>query len=288
MSKRLWELDVHELPRLRPQLAMFDVDGTLRGRDGKISRAVRDAIALLQSCGCRVGLATGRPLFSAAQIISDLRLNAPSILMSGALMVGPDLTPLAANPLTFEEVRTIVLACRALAIDFELYSDDRYFAEAESELFRIHWGYYDAPAERVSDLLSLIAPGGVGRIVKAHLILHGDVEREVLNALRPQLPGLHFSVAHGAAHPEISFVNVTSADAKPAQLLDAFIEEQGIPLDTVIAFGDGESDIPMLSHVGVGIAMANAKLPVHQAADFITKSVDEDGVSYAVKLLLDV
>ena len=287
MTKRLWELAPDRLPDVQPRLAMFDVDGTLRGRDGEISPAVRRAIRALQERGCRVGLATGRPLFSAAKLIASLGLDAPSILMSGALMVAPDLTPLAANPLKADEVRAIVLGCRALGIDFELYSDDRYFAERESELLRVHWSYYDAPAERIADLVSLVeAFPGVSRVVKAHLILEESAEAEALERLRPLLPGLRFSVAHGAAHPELSFVNVTSAAAQPAEMLERIAVGLDLPLSAVVAFGDGASDIPVLRRAGLGIAMANAKPVVHEAADFITKSVDEDGVSYAVELLL--
>lgn len=266
---------------------MFDVDGTLRGRDGEVSSAVRGAIALLQESGCRVGLATGRPLFSAAKLIDSLGIDAPSILMSGALMVAPDLTPLAANPLTTDEVLAIVEGCRALGIDFELYSDDRYFAERDSELLRVHWTYYDAPAEKVQDLGSLVAGfPGVVRVVKAHLILNEEDEAGALEQLRPRLPGLRFSVAHGAAHPEISFVNVTSAAAQPAAMLEQIVATLEVPMTDVVAFGDGASDIPVLKRAGVGIAMANAKQVVHDAADFITKSVDDDGVRYAVDLLL--
>ena len=122
--------------------------------------------------------------------------------------------------------------------------------------------------------------------MKAHLILNEEDEAGALEQLRPRLPGLRFSVAHGAAHPEISFVNVTSAAAQPAAMLEQIAATLEVPMTDVVAFGDGASDIPVLKRAGVGIAMANAKQVVHDAADFITKSVDDDGVRYAVDLLL--
>ena len=39
----------------------------------------------------------------------------------------------------------------------------------------------------------------------------------------------------------------------------------------------------MLSHVGIGIAMGNASDEVKKYADYITDSVDEDGVFKALK-----
>lgn len=50
-----------------------------------------------------------------------------------------------------------------------------------------------------------------------------------------------------------------------------------------MAFGDGGNDIDMLRFVGIGVAMGNSADKVKEHADFVTKSVDEDGVIYALK-----
>ena len=55
-----------------------------------------------------------------------------------------------------------------------------------------------------------------------------------------------------------------------------------------MAFGDGGNDISMLRHVGIGVAMGNARDEVKAAADYVTASVDEDGVAKALrKFILD-
>ena len=41
----------------------------------------------------------------------------------------------------------------------------------------------------------------------------------------------------------------------------------------------------MITHANIGVAMGNAMDDVKQAADFITKHVDENGVSYALDKL---
>lgn len=64
-----------------------------------------------------------------------------------------------------------------------------------------------------------------------------------------------------------------------AKILEYF----GISRDECMAFGDGGNDIPMLEYAGVGVAMGNAKEDVQAKADFITKSVDDDGVAYALR-----
>lgn len=54
------------------------------------------------------------------------------------------------------------------------------------------------------------------------------------------------------------------------------------PADTM-AFGDGGNDIEMLRNIPIGVAMGNADEEVKQAADYVTDSVDDDGISNALK-----
>ena len=50
-----------------------------------------------------------------------------------------------------------------------------------------------------------------------------------------------------------------------------------------MAFGDGGNDITMLKCVGNGIAMGNATDDVKKAADYITDTVQNDGIISALK-----
>lgn len=52
----------------------------------------------------------------------------------------------------------------------------------------------------------------------------------------------------------------------------------GIAKENTMAFGDGENDMGMLQYVQVGVAMGNAKDMVKDVADYITDSVENDGV----------
>jgi hypothetical protein len=58
-------------------------------------------------------------------------------------------------------------------------------------------------------------------------------------------------------------------------------EHSGLKREDSYAFGDGMNDIEMLDLVGYGIAMGNATEEVKRCADFVTSSVDEDGLAKA-------
>lgn len=57
----------------------------------------------------------------------------------------------------------------------------------------------------------------------------------------------------------------------------------GIELSECMAFGDGGNDISILRRAGTGVAMGNAGVTVKNAADYVTDSIDSDGVSRALR-----
>ena len=85
----------------------------------------------------------------------------------------------------------------------------------------------------------------------------------------------------GRWHP--AFVDITAKGNTKQNGIDQFIKRFGFKLEETMAFGDGGNDIGMLRHAGIGIAMGNAKDDVKAAADYVTDSVDEDGIFKALK-----
>ena len=49
-----------------------------------------------------------------------------------------------------------------------------------------------------------------------------------------------------------------------------------------MAFGDGDNDIDMIKHAGIGVAMGNAIETLKKNADYITDDVNEDGLYNAL------
>ncbi len=53
--------------------------------------------------------------------------------------------------------------------------------------------------------------------------------------------------------------------------------------EEIMAFGDSENDIGMLKYAGIGVAMGNASDNVKAVSDYITDTVDNDGIEKALK-----
>jgi len=58
---------------------------------------------------------------------------------------------------------------------------------------------------------------------------------------------------------------------------------EGFNPQHTMAFGDGGNDTSMILTAGIGIAMGNALDTLKQQADYVTTSVDDDGIFNALK-----
>lgn len=65
--------------------------------------------------------------------------------------------------------------------------------------------------------------------------------------------------------------------------MDVFAKQYGFTMKETMAFGDGGNDLEMLSHACYGIAMANGTDVLKDAADYVTDSVDDDGITKAIR-----
>ena len=55
-----------------------------------------------------------------------------------------------------------------------------------------------------------------------------------------------------------------------------------------MAIGDNDNDIDMIKTAHIGVAMGNGTPNLKAAADFVTKSVEDDGVVFAVEKFIGV
>lgn len=67
--------------------------------------------------------------------------------------------------------------------------------------------------------------------------------------------------------------------------IQKMLDHYGFSQQECIAFGDGDNDITMLRHAGIGVAMADAEQSVKNAADYVTASPEEGGIAKALSHL---
>ncbi len=86
---------------------------------------------------------------------------------------------------------------------------------------------------------------------------------------------------HTRWHPK--GIDILPKGGGKASGIQATMERYGLSADEIMAFGDGENDITMLELAGTSVAMGNGVELAKAQADYVTASVDEDGVSQALR-----
>ena len=83
-----------------------------------------------------------------------------------------------------------------------------------------------------------------------------------------------------------TLVQVARKDCGKLNAVQAVLSMEGLGLQDLLAFGDDNNDTDLLRAAGVGIAMANGTPGALSAADYVTKSNDENGVGQVLRSIL--
>lgn len=266
-----------------PKLIFFDLDGTLINKGGTISPAVQEGIRKVKSLGTKIAFATGRPVFGATDLMSLLNIDAPSAFFSSAAVYDPVFKKVthqwSINPVPGVQ---FLKAIQDEGFYAEFHTIDNYYIERWTDLSDMHLHYIEQ-RPIVASLETIIREQPV---IKICIVAHRGDEEKRARLLIEQFPQFHYGIATGAAHDHVIFLNATNPEASRDVVFDLIRKDLGIDSSQIMSFGDGESDKVFITLAGIGIAMGNAPETVKLAADFVTKSVEEDGVLHALETLV--
>lgn len=97
----------------------------------------------------------------------------------------------------------------------------------------------------------------------------------------PELLARMSQCVSGRWHPE--FTDITANGADKGKGILAIARHEGFDPKHTMAFGDGGNDTSMILQAGIGIAMGNAIDELKQQADYVTSSVDDNGILNALR-----
>ncbi len=266
------------------RMTCFDIDGTIVDQRHQVSERTAECFGLLKAKNVRIGIASGRPLFGVHSLLRDYGFDGPCSLFAGALLVDPkDQTTLYECCFSPEQARAIVSVCSEHSLYYELYTKDAFYIDvAEQTYTDIHEEYLSARPQRLASMSDVLSE----TLYKGLIIIPREEQVPVTQALSQALPDCSIGCSPGAAHPEVMFVNITSARRSRRNTFAALIAHLGIEAEQVLAFGDGETDIEFLNSAGIGVAMGQSVARVKDAADYVTGSVQEEGVALAIHHIL--
>ena len=248
----------------------FDIDGTLVSfQTHRIPQSTVEALEKAKQNGVNIYISTGRPIILITNLGQIEHLIDGYITTNGARCFVENHTDCQCPILRSDVEKVIEAADR----------DDYSVIVVGEKHLAIH---------HLTPVVEKIFVEGLGVDSLDFQTNIDDLKDEDILQLTPfcsveqeseLMPSLE-NCTSGRWHP--AFTDITAAQADKGKGLQAMADYLGLNIDETMAFGDGGNDISIIKKAGIGVAMGNAGDNLKEVADYITTSVDEDGVKNAL------
>lgn len=258
------------------KMLVLDIDGTIFKNDYTASASVRRTLKALVDEGIKVVLCTGRMYAATKFIAAELGLNTPVICYQGGLVKNffdNDDTILEKN-MSSELALDVIRELKSRGIFFNLYVNDVLMVERDDELIR---QYVDARnlTYKIVGNCEDIELCGVNKILAI------DNDTELIENLQKELSQKYKDRLY-VIRSTPRFCEFSNPEATKGNAVRFLANMWGIEKNEIMACGDQDNDIEMLLAAGTKVAMGNASDSLKQIADYVTDTVDNDGVVKAV------
>ncbi len=249
----------------------FDIDGTLVSfKTHTIPQSTIDALIKAKEKGVKIFISTGRPLpfINNLQDINNL-IDGYMTTNGGFCFIGDKVV--SQTPIPKEDVYKIIEFARIMDFscvvvgekDIAIYN----YKEIVDEIFhRMLNVDYDFSKNSIEDVLQQ-------NILQITPFITQTQEEEIMPILKGCFSARWYPL----------FTDITASNVNKGNALIEMANYENIDIDETMALGDGGNDISIVQKAGVGVAMGNAGEELKKFANFITSSVDEDGVMKALK-----
>ena len=246
----------------------FDIDGTLVSfRTHGVPASARRAIERLRERGIKVFIATGR-LLCHTDAVGDLDVDGYITVNGGCCLT-------SSGEIIYE--RSFPREVLDKVFDLKSRYDFQLAVMTQQNM------YIDRITSRVKTIADMIniypEVADLDHIINTQPVLQmcpyisPEVESEIMEQLPECVQSRWIDL----------FMDINLKGIDKSVGARKVMEYYGLTMQEAMAFGDGGNDLPLIRDVAVGVAMGNACEELKAEADYITSSVDEDGVSRALE-----
>ena len=259
------------------KLIASDLDGTLLDSSGEIPERNSRAVADAMKAGVTVAISTGRMYSSAATFARKLGLGGtPIICYNGAMIRSETGEPLLNLKLDLDVALEMLAIFRERGVYVQSYIDDELFVkDCNDSNFQYYHRHFGIEGKALGD--KIFEPQ-----VPPTKFLTRTSGFEASRALTKEFSERFAGRAYVTSSNE-DFVEMMNPEADKGKCLRKLADTLGIPMENVMALGDGDNDVEMIKAAGLGIAMANARPETKTAAREIAPTNDECGVAWAIE-----
>lgn len=250
------------------KIVFFDIDDTLRVKaTGYMPESIQYVFKSLKDKGILTGIASGRALYG---VVPEIKALEPDyfVTINGTYVVDKKGQEIVNNPLPRDIVAKYVEWAKSEGIEYGFAGKDKPVVSKRCDLV-------DNALEPVYGICD----------VDSDFYLTNDVYHMWTFSERNdqlQLPEELASQIRLVSWHEHSSDVVQKDISKASGVAHVLEKNNWKPLNAMM-FGDGPNDMEIFDYVGLTVAMGNAVPELKEKADFVTKTVEEDGILYALE-----
>jgi Cof subfamily protein (haloacid dehalogenase superfamily) len=266
------------------RLLALNIDGTLLQSNGRLHRSTKEAIHYVQQKGVDVTLVTSRSYPSASKLAKALKINLPIVSNRGAFIANTLEEPIFEKKIDADVAFEIVRFLEGFQCQFRL-NNEEYSIGNRSKL--------------TNNLMTKTIFSSADPAFYSHQFV--DIVSEALTdtPMNPSKIEVYFEDAEDlddafkALNGMFSEINLVKVNKLKLEIVPEGVsklngllrvgEQLGITSKEIVYIGDDFDDIPLIDAVGLGVAMGNSSFEVKKAADWVTRSNNQHGVTYMVK-----
>ena len=201
----------------------------------------------------------------------------------------PTSTCLHEYKMTPDSVECIIQIAKQHETALEVFIDGKAYALKAYVEDPVSYGttpqaipYIQSTRIPIDDIISFIREH-IDHIDSMDIVVSGEQQKQLIwNELKYNCDEIYITSSVS------QLIEISHKDAGKHSGLRFIREYLNLKPEETAAFGDGDNDIDLLKEAGIGIAMENASSKCKDAATFITKHHDKDGVAYGITEFLKI
>ena len=265
------------------RLIATDLDDTLLNEKNELSERTLNALRAAMAAGCGVTLSSGRMVEAMLPFAEKIGVNAPMLLYNGALLWNHATDEvLYANRVPYAIALGVTRLVEEAGSYLQVYPGRGYYCSEILPRTEKYARQINVPATPTHMPMAKWLEEHPGDVQKLLIIDDSPEHADGLQArLREAFP-------RGASFQKSKphYIEVMPEGVDKGASMKRLADILGVKAEEVMAFGDGQNDVPMLTFAGAGHAMANGSAEARAAAPFSAPPNTEDGVAQVIEKYL--
>ena len=252
------------------KIVFFDIDDTLRNsKTGFIPASIPTVFKQLREKGILTGIASGRGIFGVVPEIRELKPDF-FVTLNGAYIEDKKGNVIYSNKIAKDKVEEYIAWTKEVGIDYGLVAS--------------HTAKLSTRTDMISQAIDPIYPNldvDPDFYEKEDIYQMWTFEDQGDVLTLPESLSSTLRMVRWHEHSS----DVVALNGSKAAGVAKVVEHLGYKPENVMVFGDGLNDLELFDYAGISIAMEVSHEKIKEKADYITKTLEEDGIFDALERL---